>query len=250
MALRTGVDPAASRSTGGRSTVELPKHVFSSLEVRAGIEPAIHGLQPLAFPLDYLTIVLVVVGGERRIRTPRPYERHEFSRLGADPSAALSESPSFARPTTSILVADLGTAPSHPAYETGVVSSRPPRVARSRTPGRRFSPALLAKTPDGFVSVARPSQPRGAMLAGREGVEPSRASFGDSPDPAIPTYVGAIGGSRTRTAALVARRSSARRPIASAAPERFERSSLRLTSARTAEVVLQGTMVEVQGIEP
>ena len=56
----------------------------------------------------------------------------------------------------------------------------------------------------------------------------------------IPTYVGAIGGIRTRTAALVARRSSARRPIASAAPERFERSSSRLTSARIAAIMLQG----------
>lgn len=78
------------------------------------------------------------------------------------------------------------------------------------------------------------------MLAGREGFEPSCASFGGSPDPrARPTF-GAIGGIRTRTAALVARRSSARRPIASAAPERFERSSSRLTSARIAAIMLQG----------
>lgn len=31
------------------------------------------------------------------------------------------------------LVADLGTAPSHPAYETGVVSSRPPQFAELRS---------------------------------------------------------------------------------------------------------------------
>src|SRR5690349_14010861 len=77
------------------------------------------------------------------------------------------------------------------------------------------------------------------MLAGREGVEPSGASFGDSRDPGSRPS-SAIGGIRTRTAALATQRSSKRRPIGVAAPERFERSSLRLTSARTAEVVLQG----------
>ena len=98
-----------------------------------------------------------------------------------------------------------------------------------------------------------------SILAGREGVEPSCASFGDSPDLRITTYAGAIGGNRTRSAAL-ATQQSANDFRSHAAPEGFEPSSLRLTGARTAAIVLQGiaryrsltslSSVEVQGIEP
>ena len=57
MALRTGVDPVTFRSTGGCSTVKLPKHALVYCW-RSGMESnhRIRGLQPLALPLGYLTV--------------------------------------------------------------------------------------------------------------------------------------------------------------------------------------------------
>src|SRR5690349_3852207 len=92
-----------------------------------------------------------------------------------------------------MLVADLGTAPSHPAHETGIVSSRPPYSPTRffcpiENPGLsdfRRHPACAGRACWMCAALAAAR----INLAGREGVEPSRASFGDSPDLLIPTFV-------------------------------------------------------------
>jgi hypothetical protein len=166
MALRTGVDPAAFRSTGGCSAVELPKHICLRLPYIGG-----QGRTP----------------NWRRAEesNPTPCERPRVFKTRRRPFDG-----------TLHMVADLGTAPSLPAYETGVVSSRPPRTiatsfdlgARSRTLGRSIFAGASPLAPIGFVDCAAVAAARINWLARREGVEPSPASFGDSPDPAIPTY--------------------------------------------------------------
>lgn len=153
MALRAGVDPATFRSTGGRSTVELPKHVYFFLEVRAGLEPAVGGLQPHAFPLGHLTssLSLAESGG---------FEPHALAS-----AASFRDSVPTGRRHSPLLVADLGTAPSYPAYETGIVSSRPP--CPSRRPIENPGPSIFAGAPHlpvGFRRGARPSQPRGSIF--------------------------------------------------------------------------------------
>jgi hypothetical protein len=122
--------------------------------------------------------------------------------------------------------ADLGTAPSRPAYETGTEfcssagSTDLVECSPYREPtGDRFSPAPRMNRSGLVDCTALAAAPvnvrcRSCVLAGREGVEPSRASFGDSSDLRITTYVGATGGIRTRTSALATRQSTFRLPTA------------------------------------
>jgi hypothetical protein len=148
-------------------------------------------------------------------------------------------------------------------------SVRPPnqfmeKCAPYREPmGDRFSPAprmcrtglvdcaALAAAPVNVVRCRR------RILAGREGVEPSRASFGDSSDLRITTFDGATGGIRTRTSALATRQSASRLPTAyclggirTLTLALNRRSHCRDCATRHRSIWRRALYVEVQGVEP
>ncbi len=220
-----GVDPAAFRSTGGRSTVELPKQSW-----RSGPESNRRsvGCSHVSCRLDHLTMFVVWRRAEESNPTP----------LGAV-----------------MLVADLGTAPSRPAYETGAVScssavkSSVICRARSRTLGR----SIFVGTPHVPIGSRRlrghRSRAGQCRCRCRRRINLWQAVRESNPQMQV-LETRRISGSRPmleRSAGIEParprwQRSSLPNDFRShAAPEGVEPSPLRLTGARTAAIVLQGT---------